>query len=645
MFREGRLATCLILGKMLEEKDWFGKKIGYRCFCSCSLSSHFFTCNCLQESMSTSARGGDRMYNQTLRESSSRAFRIYRSKARSLRKFSPIRMWILLQECREKDSPSPFSSTETLFKNEMKSLVVDPIRHKDEDAHILIKQFYHECMNLTKIDEDKNAAFMDAIDELGGWPLINGSSWDASSFDWVDWYIKAKKLGLPVIGFFDFKVAESSHNETVLRVTGPHMDSGFLSQKVSLLARWHKHVHKVFEKLYLHRDDLEDVVVDDDGDTTVQNLTEICPDIPWLKILNGISPNSSQFNNNTEVVYYMDDLGKYCETVDKILKDNHPKVIANYFVWTILRNSYKYLHKHIRWAFEDVMAEGDDERFTICYEAVDERFKWVKETIYVRKKTTPQVKEQIQEMIDIMKDIYMERLKDCDWMDEDTRKLAVEKAKEIESMVGADDELYDPDFDKYLGVDGFKFTSDNMFKMLQQKFIKENNHLFESLYGPIPDDWGTFFEEAVEVNAFFLPSANAMIIPAPILTSIFFNRKFPAFMNYGPMESTIGHEFMHGFSETARKYTLKNDTVIDWWTPATTAMYKKKVQCVIDEYERIPSDIRKLDDNAVDYEEEDVHAIPIFRIQAPARNSIHFAEAFNCPEGSFMNPKDKCRIL
>lgn len=54
---------------------------------------------------------------------------------------------------------------------------------------------------------------------------------------------------------------------------------------------------------------------------------------------------------------------------------------------------------------------------------------------------------------------------------------------------------------------------------------------------------------------------------------------------------------------------------------------------------------RKLDDNDVDYEEEDAHGIPAFRVQGPARHSVHFAEAFNCASGTFMNPPDKCQII
>jgi neprilysin len=39
-----------------------------------------------------------------------------------------------------------------------------------------------------------------------------------------------------------------------------------------------------------------------------------------------------------------------------------------------------------------------------------------------------------------------------------------------------------------------------------------------------------------------------------------------------------------------------------------------------------------------------VHSLPQFRINGPLQNMREFAEDFNCPRGSPMNPKSKCEI-
>ncbi|XP_045479724.1 neprilysin-like [Harmonia axyridis] len=40
----------------------------------------------------------------------------------------------------------------------------------------------------------------------------------------------------------------------------------------------------------------------------------------------------------------------------------------------------------------------------------------------------------------------------------------------------------------------------------------------------------------------------------------------------------------------------------------------------------------------------DVHSPGSLRVNIVMKNSIHFAQAFNCPENSHMNPKHKCKI-
>ncbi|KAK9875333.1 hypothetical protein WA026_007730 [Henosepilachna vigintioctopunctata] len=596
----------------------------------------------------------------------------------------------------------------------MKAIIVNPIRKKDTNANVLVKQFYQECMNETKIDSDQNHAFLKAIKDLGGWPLLEGPSWNDSSFDWIDWNVKARNLGLPIREFFSLTRVESSENDTVLQVSGTSLNleidldkdkyNRAMKKIIEALGGTHfqesenEKVIEFLEKLKKFATKEQDAEVV--GDMT--DLADECPFVPWTKLLNSFSVNQTSFNESSEVA--LGKLKSYCKSLSKLINSTEPRTIANYYVWSIIDQSNKFLSRDIRDAYADIKNKNVA-RYKMCFAEADRRFKYVKETIYVRKKTPKIVKEQLKEMIELMKNVFIEHLKVCDWMDATTKLAAIEKTQLIESVIGGDPELYDVEyFDKILGVDGFKFTSDNMFEMSRQKRIRENQYFFKTLYGPIGENWPSFFKNAVQLNAFFVQALNIMILPAPILSSIFYDHRMPAFMNYGSIGRVIGHEIMHGFEKSGRKVILENDATKDWWTNATADNYDKKVQCVIDEYEKMPfryrlngtltldeniSDFvgidvayetylkyikkygaekkipgvpltpeqifwvqtgtflcfRKLDDNVVDYEEADEHAIPQFRVQAGARQSKYFAKDFNCPEGSFMNPKTKCTVL
>lgn len=620
-----------------------------------------------------------------------------------------------IKDAVKNDATTPIKEIMKLVENEQKAIIVDPVRKKDSKANVAMKMFYQACMNESRIESDKDANFLEAINELGGWHLLNATGWDSSSFNWLDWQVKAVQMGVPVIGFFDLKPEETSENTTVLRISASILNDlkmtrmefmGIMSQIAaafdapSSASDDIKTIYQFFKDLKELAIDYEDSGNGEDEVSTVKDLIQECPQIPWLKLLNGLSKGVREFKTDTEVIF--GSLSEYCKKLIKLLNNTPKWVISDYYVWSIIHKSRDFLREDVRDAYK-----GDEtqDRFKKCFQLTDESFKYLKETIYIRKKTNPYVREQLEELVDIMKEVFIEHIKASTWMDEETKKRGAEKAQLIEKVVGADEVLYDVDkFDKLLGVDGIEYSSDVPYQIFREKRIRENKHIWEKVNEKPPENWDVFFHSVNQVNAFFATPLNVMIIPAPILNSVFFNYKFPAFMNYGSIGRVIGHELQHGFGEAGRQVLLKNNEQVDWWTNATVEAFNKTKKCAIDEYEQIPftyklngtltleenlADLvgidvayeaygrwlekygeekslpgipltpkqifwiqtgtflcfRKLDDDATDMNAEDVHAIPLFRVTAGARNSKYFAKDFNCPEGSFMNPKQKCRIL
>jgi membrane metallo-endopeptidase-like protein 1 len=185
----------------------------------------------------------------------------------------------------------------------------------------------------------------------------------------------------------------------------------------------------------------------------------------------------------------------------------------------------------------------------------------------------------------------------------------------------------------------------------------------------------------------------------------FFDPERPQYMNYGGIGEVIGHEITHGFDDGGRQYD-KDGNLIDWWEPETNRTFARKSQCLVEQYgnytvpeiemslngvknlgENIADNggikiayrgyLRWLDRNKVEkalpglpytprqmfwisaatngctkYKKEYLkqmvmsgfHSPYYFRILVPFMNSDYFARDFNCPLGSPMNPKYKCRV-
>ena len=88
---------------------------------------------------------------------------------------------------------------------------------------------------------------------------------------------------------------------------------------------------------------------------------------------------------------------------------------------------------------------------------------------------------------------------------------------------------------------------------------------------------------AAFTNAYYSPSDNEIVFPAGILQPPFFNANADDAVNYGAIGAVIGHEMTHGFDDQGRQFDGKGN-LSEWWTPADAAAFKKRAQCIVDEF-------------------------------------------------------------
>lgn len=82
----------------------------------------------------------------------------------------------------------------------------------------LQRKFYQSCINESAIEKDNSQTLLKKLDELGGWPLLNSTSFDEGRFDWMSAMIKAAKIGLQYDFFLSIKtlVDESDRNKLLV---------------------------------------------------------------------------------------------------------------------------------------------------------------------------------------------------------------------------------------------------------------------------------------------------------------------------------------------------------------------------------------------------------------------------------------------
>lgn len=151
----------------------------------------------------------------------------------------------------------------------------------------------------------------------------------------------------------------------------------------------------------------------------------------------------------------------YLEAVNRLLEKTPKGTIQAYLLWTTMRSFLGHTSASTRkpWEnFSKVLAGIDPnvkkERWKTCVREMDNTLGFLAGEFYVRKRFGGDSKERGRMVIEQIKDAFVERFDELDWVDEQTRTVAVRKVKNLRVKVGYNDaspNMSDPvDLAKYL---------------------------------------------------------------------------------------------------------------------------------------------------------------------------------------------------
>ncbi|XP_032576202.1 neprilysin-2 isoform X1 [Drosophila sechellia] len=325
-------------------------------------------------------------------------------------------------------------------------------------------------------------------------------------------------------------------------------------------------------------------------------------------------------------------------------------------------------------------------------------------SLYVGKHFHKDSKANALEMVNEIRNVFNDILDEVNWMDAKTKKEAKLKLHSMATHIGYPDEMLDNEklaaYYAKLDID-----SDKYFESFLGMNIFGTDYSFNKLRLPVnKTDWVRHARPAI-VNAFYSSLENSIQFPAGILQGHFFNAQRPKYMNFGAIGYVIGHEITHGFDDQGRQFDVKGN-LRDWWHPDTQKAYLAKAKCIIEQYGNYTERATGLNLNGIntqgeniadnggvkesyiayrrwaekhgpeaklpglDYTPEQmfwvaagqtwcakyrkeslkmrittgVHSPSEFRVLGSLSNMKDFAKDFQCPEGSPMNPVQKCEV-
>ncbi|MEO7309996.1 MAG: M13 family metallopeptidase [Chitinophagaceae bacterium] len=193
--------------------------------------------------------------------------------------------------------------------------------------------------------------------------------------------------------------------------------------------------------------------------------------------------------------------------------------------------------------------------------------------LYVKKYFDEAAKKRMLDLVNNMQQVYAKRIKELDWMSDETKTKALDKLNAFAKKIGFPDKWKDYKVD----IDKNDYTG-NMERLSKWAYAdniaKQGKPVDKSEWGMTPPT----------INAYYNPPFNEIVFPAGILQFPFFDPKADDAINYGGIGMVIGHEMTHGFDDQGAQYD-KDGNLKNWWAASDNEKFKGKVNQVIKQYD------------------------------------------------------------
>ncbi|PIC48111.1 hypothetical protein B9Z55_007214 [Caenorhabditis nigoni] len=365
---------------------------------------------------------------------------------------------------------------------------------------------------------------------------------------------------------------------------------------------------------------------------------------------------------------------------DLVYKDK--RITANYLV-------YKYVSNSLRWI---PVSHG-------CDHDVIKYLPLPSIRVFVRNHFDKGGLKDVDKLVEDIRSGFIDMIEKSKWIREKTRNGAIRKAKAMKKTISYPPELEKPGaLDEHFNI---QLDPSDSYYITMRKIDRASMNL---LLDFVSSDFSMGPQFTLEANALYAIFGNSINVLAPIMDDPLFHSSFPNYAKIAGIGFIIGHEIGHGY-DIPGIFFDENGNLNPWHDKKDEPELEKKIMCLINQYnnyddpsfgkklngtttlgemiaDEIGQDVawrtfKKLDlsqeKKIIGFEDysieklyfqigatnwcsprsalklddqlKKVHPTNSFRINGLFANEKAFAETFNCPVGSPMNPVKKCTFF
>ena len=261
----------------------------------------------------------------------------------------------------------------------------------------------------------------------------------------------------------------------------------------------------------------------------------------------------------------------YIAALGKIISKTDLETLKDYLRWKVIHGSASMLNSDLdneNFNFYGNYLYGQEVQQPRWRRVLDATSGCLGEAVgqlYVEKHFPAEAKARMLELVGNLRVALGERIKNLEWMSEDTKAKALVKLDAFNVKIGYPDKW--KDYSKY------EVTPESYFENVHRAIRFENERDMAKIGKPVDkDEW---FMTPQTVNAYYSPEMNEIVFPAAILQPPFFNMDADDAINYGGIGVVIGHEMTHGFDDQGCKYDEKGN-LNNWWTEEDSKKFNER---------------------------------------------------------------------
>ncbi|CAF4443018.1 unnamed protein product [Rotaria sp. Silwood2] len=378
------------------------------------------------------------------------------------------------------------------------------------------RRLYNSCMNEETDSVDVLLALINK--ELGGWPILEGATWNNSTFNLSNMLLKIAEYNLNAIYTI---ITINDEQNSSLYVAGIGQGSLGLAQPESYASenaltksyqQWMKDLAMTLTNVTSMIDDdvtsifeLEKKIAEvswttaeqiarqkDNVRTTVGNLSNtINSSIDFSKHFRHVYQLANVILNDTEHVI-VGEL-EYLRNVSNIITQYSSRTLQNYFIWRFMMTLIDYMPKQFRATKQQFTQTLDgtvseEKRTLTCSANINSLMGFALSRPYVLKYFDESARNESLIMIENIRNTFIEMINQSNWMDSISKIKAMAKARAVVENVGYPDYVtssnvtkLEKDYADYKfnlsyfqnGLTIAKLTAKNNYRLLRQSVDRQ----------------------------------------------------------------------------------------------------------------------------------------------------------------------------